>query len=297
MTRNLVLKLLRDVRWGLLIVSLLLCAFQLLWARVTSRIAGPDQLLESFLELGLSVEDIRRRLFTGPGQIVQTLMGGDRIRIERALDMVTVSYVHPLTQVILCVWAIGRAAGAIAGEIDKGTMELLLAQPIRRGQVIAAHFIVDLITIPVLCLSMWAGTWIGVVLVGFLSPANPNLRVDPWLFGPALLNVALLVFAMSGLTMWISSMGRFRWRVLGIAVLLGLVMFLVNVIGQIWEPAELLRPATVFYYYQPQPMILQDDWHLQCIVWLRLGVLAAVGAMGYLLALWTFCRRDLPAPL
>jgi ABC-2 type transport system permease protein len=27
------------------------------------------------------------------------------------------------------------------------------------------------------------------------------------------------------------------------------------------------------------------------------SVLVAVGALGYALALWTFCRRDLPAPL
>jgi hypothetical protein len=28
-----------------------------------------------------------------------------------------------------------------------------------------------------------------------------------------------------------------------------------------------------------------------------LAVLGAVGGLGYLMALWTFCRRDLPAPL
>ncbi|MBI3409834.1 MAG: ABC transporter permease subunit [Planctomycetes bacterium] len=297
MTRVLVLKLLRDVRWGLVIVSVLLCLFQLLWAKVTDRIAAPDQLLESFLQLGLSVDDIRKRLFSGPGQIVQALMGGESIRIERALDMISISYVHPLTQIILCVWAIGRAAGAIAGEIDKGTMELLLAQPVARSKVIAAHLVVDAITIPILCLSMWLGTWIGVAILGFLNHADPNLQVNPWRFGPALLNVALLVFAVSGLTMWISSMGRFRWRVLGVAVLVALVMFLVNVIGQIWDPASPLRPATIFYYYQPQPMILQDEWFKQAVVWERLGVLLAVGSGGYLLAWWTFCKRDLPAPL
>jgi ABC-2 type transport system permease protein len=97
--------------------------------------------------------------------------------------------------------------------------------------------------------------------------------------------------------MWISSAGRFRGRVLGIAVLVVLVQFLVNVVGQMWPPMESLRPFTLFYYYQPQPIILRADWHADGAVWLRLGVLAAVGAVGYLLALWTFCRRDLPAPL
>lgn len=297
MTFVLVRKLLRDVRVGLIIVAVLLAAFQLLWLRVTQRIAGAGQILDTLRNMGITVDAIRDTVFKGPGEIIQALMGGENIRIELAQDMASIAYVHPLTQTILCIWAIGRAAGAIAGEIDKGTMELLLAQPIRRSQVVLAHLWVDLITIPILCLSMWAGTWIGVAMVGFLDPSDPNMRVDPWTFGPALVNVALLLFSVSGLTMWFSAAGRFRWRVLGIAVLFALVQFLVNVIGQLWTPAGPLRPFTLFYYYQPQPMILQADWSQQAAVWLRLAVLATVGAVGYLMAFVTFCRRDLPAPL
>src|SRR5207302_8102970 len=132
------------------------------------------------------IEQIRATVFQGPGQILQALIGGDNIRIDYALDMVSVGYVHPLTQTILCVWAIGRAAGAIAGEIDRGTMELLLAQPIRRSQVVLAHLCVDILTIPVLCLSMWAGTWLGASLVGFVGNPQETLAVNPWVFGPVL---------------------------------------------------------------------------------------------------------------
>jgi ABC-2 type transport system permease protein len=85
--------------------------------------------------------------------------------------------------------------------------------------------------------------------------------------------------------------------VLGVAVILALVQFLINLIGQLWEPAEVLRPFTVFYYYQPQPLILDADWYRQGDVWLHAGVLAGAATVGYGMALWTFCRRDLPAPL
>ena len=56
-----------------------------------------------------------------------------------------------------------------------------------------------------------------------------------------------------------------------------------------------LRPLTVFYYYQPQLLILGGAWDGQ--VWLNFAVLFGVGALGYALALWIFRRRDLPAPL
>jgi ABC-2 type transport system permease protein len=84
---------------------------------------------------------------------------------------------------------------------------------------------------------------------------------------------------------------------LGVAVLATLLQFLVNVVGQLWDVAEPLRPFTVFYFYQPQQIILNPDWVHSQAVWRRLGVLLAVGAAGYLGALATFTRRDLPAPL
>src|SRR5262249_34308619 len=135
---------------------------------------------------------------------------------------------------LFCLWAIGRAAGAVAGEIDRGTMELLLAQPLPRSRIIFAHLCVDALLIPILCLAMWGGLWAGTTMIGDLKPDMEalkdfpleNIYVGPALlkiqvdqFGPPLLNVAALLFAVSGVTMWLSARGRYRWRVIGIAII------------------------------------------------------------------------------
>jgi len=209
---------------------------------------------------------------------------------------------------------------------------------------------VDLITIPLLVLSLWGGTCLGTWLVGPIQirpidlppkPAAPKpayifefgpfkvrleapagnqpavpiqpeemlrqrLKIEPLRFGPALLVVAGLMFAVSGLTMWLSAAGRFRWRVLGLAVLLILVQFLLNLLGQMWDVLEPLRPLTVFYYFQPQQVIVSGDWYVTLREWNggrplcrvpMVGVLLGIGLAGYGLALRTFTRRDLPAPL
>lgn len=121
--------------------------------------------------------------------------------------------------------------------------------------------------------------------------------------GPAIWNVIALMFAVSGVTMAISAAGRFRGRVLGLAVLVFLVQFLVNLIGQLWDTVAMLRPLTVFYYYQPQKIILSHHWTADVLAGHGaspvpvnvLAVLFGVGAVGYSLALLMFCRRDLPA--
>ena len=291
----LIRKLFRDVWLALVVMLLLLFAFQLLWAKVTQRIAG--EVLGRFGELGIDVAMLRSIIFTESGKIIQTLMGGETIALERGADMMSIAYVHPLTQLILCVWAIGRAAGALAGEIDRGTMELLLAQPIRRVHVVLAHLAVDALAIPSLALTLWLGTTVGVHLVGLADSNVAQLRVDPMRFWPAALGVMALVFAVSGSTMALSSLGRLRSRVLGLAVLVMLVQFLVNVVSQLWPPMETLRPWTIFYYYQPQEMILKENWMSLSSVWFRLSVLTGIGVVGYVFAACWFCRRDLPAPL
>ncbi|MFN4257710.1 MAG: ABC transporter permease subunit [Gemmataceae bacterium] len=320
---TLVIKLLKDVRLPLLVVALLLLAFQCLWVKITQRFVG--ELTPFFTALveaqKLPIFQLEERLFSGPGKIIQTLMGGENIKLDKAMDTLSIGYVHPLMQTLFCIWAIGRAAGAIAGELDRGTMELLLAQPIPRHRVILSHLCVDILVIPILCLSLWAGSWLGTWLVGpiTIDPTGlegfpirvdvpeENLRIHLTAIGPALWNVAALIFAVSGYTMWMSAAGRFRWWVLGMAVLLTLLQFLINVVGQMWDTVAWLRPFTVFFYYQPQQIMLANRWTVDVgQVWnggeplLALNVLAvlfSIGAIGYLMALWTFCRRDLPAPL
>jgi ABC-2 type transport system permease protein len=303
-------KLLRDLRVPLLVVAVLLCAFQCLWAKITDRIS--NDLMPQLQWLGggrnVSPEEIENTIFGGPGKIVKVFMGGENISLFRVTDMLSVGYMEPLVIVILCVWAIGRAAGAIVGEVDRGTMELLLAQPVARYRVVLAHLCVDLLTIPVVCLSLWLGNWLGLTLVEVKELTGPGegSPINPGIFGPAQWSVGGLLFAVSGSTMWLSALGRFRGRVLGIAVLVTLLQFLVHIVGQLWDAVACLRPFTVFYYYQPQELILHHRGTMDLAQVWPLGhplmvngfaVLAAVGAVGYLLALWTFCRRDLPAPL
>jgi ABC-2 type transport system permease protein len=323
MTLALVRKILRDVRIPLLVVALLLAAFQCLWVKITQRVTA--QLLPLFLGLAnaqkISPDQVEKILFEGPGKIMRTLMGGENIALNRAMDMLSVGYVHPTMQTLFCIWAIGRAAGAIVGEIDRGTMELLLAQPLPRSRVILANFLVDLVVIPALCLSMWSGTWLGKGLVGpievsakelevlpFKVTVDPEtLQIDAAAFGPALWNVGALLFAISGYTIWLSARGRFRNKTLGVAVLVTLLQFLINVLGQLWEPVAMLRPFTVFFYFQPQTIVLRHQWSVDLgTAWNDgqplfavnvLMVLFLIGAVGYLMAWRTFTRRDLPAPL
>jgi ABC-2 type transport system permease protein len=333
-------KLIRDLRWNLAAIMLLVGAFQFLWALITERVLG--KLAPFFINIaffaGLDRLDVEREVFEGPGQVLRTIIGGDGVSLDNAMDMLSIGFVHPLMQIVFCIWAIGRASGAVAGEIDRGTMELLLAQPLARSRIILAHFLVDVVTIPLICLAIWAGCCAGYLAIHPIEVHQPELQpgeaaapsedkdlsarlrkaftrallklarqlnppakddealrerldVRPLEFGRGLLAVGGLIFGICGLTMWLSAVGRFRWSVMGLAVGVVLLMFLINVLGQMWPPAGWLRPFTIFYYYQPQQLIQGKD-----SLW-ALAVLYGTGLVGYAGALWSLTTRDLPAPL
>ena len=319
-------KLFRDALPSLAVVCLLVVAFSALWVKIAQRVTTEIAPFFNSLAMMSSVNPkvMDEVIYKGPGKVAQSVMGGSDIRFERPADFLAVELLHPVVLTLTGLWVLGRAAGAVAGELDRGTMELLLSQPVPRGRLILAHLLVDLAAIPCVCLSVVIGTQLGLWLVGpfavdysmmtkltaesplkFRPPPGPavlEVNADRQIFGS--INHAALLFAFSGLAILVSSFGRNRWRSTGWAVVIYISMFVMNLVGQIWEAIGAARPLSLFFYYQPQKIWLAGDW------WVRLSdawpggpavpvvpVLLTVGFVGYAGAYRVFTNRDLPAPL
>lgn len=291
-------KVLRDLRWGLVFVALLLAVSQIIRAKITDRIT--NELIPE-LTKHIGFDKLIDILFKGTGKLLETLLGGDLIKLDRAEHMQTIGFVDPGVLILFCIWALGRASAALAGEIDRGTMELLLAQPLSRARVVLTHIAVDLVTVPLLGLAMFTGVAIGVNLIGL-----NGVHLTPYL--GAIANVIALVLALSGIVLAISAAGRSRGRVLSAGIAIVLVMFLLTFFGQLWEPLRPFRPLSLFFYYQPQRIIIEGNWWVcldatgvsaasGTLFVPGIAVLLGVAAAGYATAYLIFTRRDLPAPL
>lgn len=289
-------KILRDIRWPFLFVALLLFAVQIIRAMITYRVTK-----EVLPELNkyIPFETLFKVLTSGSGEFVRTLLSGDGIMLNKPEHLQTFGFVDPGVVILLCMWAIGRGS-ALAGEMERGTMELLLAQPIARWRVIVTHLFVDLLTIPLLALGMVAGVYLGVAVVGL-----EGIDVTPYWRAAA--NVVGLTLALTAFTMAVAVRGRSRWRAMSWVIAVVLVMFLLSFLGQLLEWLKPWRVLSIFYYYQPQGIIIhgrqlapiqlgygEEAWKISVPFIPFLLVLAAVG---YAMALFGFCRRDLPAPL
>jgi ABC-2 type transport system permease protein len=323
MTLILVRKLLRDILPALCAVCVLLFAIATLWVKisqlVTSEIAPVFNTVAAFAgDKGFFQEVI----FKGPGKVSEAALGWGDLNFEKPTEFLAMGMMHPIVLSLITIWAVGRTSGAVAGELDRGTMELLMSQPVPRNRLILAHFVIDLIVLPIICLSFFAGTQFGLAIVGpFIPDYTPfkekkiNLPIaipdDPQplevsgqreIFG--LMNTCAYMFAVGGITIAISASGRSRWKVIAYSILIVVVMFVANMVGQLWPPSRFVRPLSLFFYYQPQKVMLQGNWLADIgTAWpggpkiSMIGVLTGVGLAGYLIALRIFTRRDLPAPL
>ncbi len=241
--------------------------------------------------------------------------------------------------VILCtiVWAIARGSDVVSGELGRGTLEMLLAQPISRTRLLLSHALVAVGGLALLVLSLWAGMAVGVartVVTETIPP--PSIRipftafevplttagattetfpmssvVDPLTFGPAVFSLFALGFFVLGLSTLLSSFDRYRWRTVGGVMAIYVVQLVMFGLGKATDRLDWLRGWSFFNCYRPQVQIAHvmadgpaAPWRLtggDGSSWFGPGVypliLIAGGLLFYTLAIVIFRRRDLPAPL
>src|SRR5262245_16572373 len=118
MNRALWMRTLADARGIILGCAIILFAFHWLYVWMVSNIDLGH--LVTFLKFGLG--DLLPRTLPLP---IDALLG-----YQGMLSMV---FVDPVVLFTLTVYAIARGSDAVSGQLDRGTMEMVLAQPLRRA--------------------------------------------------------------------------------------------------------------------------------------------------------------------
>ena len=75
---------------------------------------------------------------------------------------IALTYDEPIVVLCISVFAIARGSDAVSGEINRGTMELLLAQPVSRLQALYSQAAVTVTGLALLALISWCGVWCGI---------------------------------------------------------------------------------------------------------------------------------------
>jgi ABC-2 type transport system permease protein len=207
--------------------------------------------------------------------------GGNMFTLAGSIGL---GYIHPISIALLAVFAIAYPLSVVAGERQRGTLEIVLARPVARRTYFVTLFVASIALI---------GLAIAATLVG-AATATMALNLSDelifanlpwlWLHGTALyVMIAAISFAAS---VSFDRMGPAT----SLALAIVLVSYFFQVLGSLWPDAAWLQPYFLFYYLKPES-VLTDGLQL-----IDLTVVAVGAPLAVAYTLVVFPRRDLGAP-
>jgi len=266
MMSALLIKLWRDARWLLLGCMVVEFSFAMLRVWFVSQLDGSR--FQQILELL-------------PGD-VQKWTPVEFEWIVSYPGRISFTFQEPIVHFCLFVWCVARGSDAVSGEIDRGTMEMLLSQPLSRSRYLACHVGATILGVLLISLSLWGGMLAGIHvfdanvlqfpslrLLGwelplpFLAPTEAEVPlsdlVDGKLMLPAVASFASMGLMLAALTTMASALDRYRWRTIGIAASFYIIQSILKMLATVVPWLSWLNFTTIFSAFEPEKYVSIAD--------------------------------------
>lgn len=186
------------------------------------------------------------------------------------------SFVWPLMAIL---FSLSMAGVAIAGEIERGTMAVLLSLPIGRMRLYFAKYLGGLLAIFIFVLASIVSVW-PLAQVADLSISALNL-------GRVTLLSLCFAWAIFSLGFMVSAMVKEKAKVYFSIGGLLILMYVAKIVSGLIDSMDKFKYASFFYYYSPDKAIVHGD-----LSSLSIAVFVSVAVMATAIGLLVFVRRD-----
>jgi hypothetical protein len=196
--------------------------------------------------------------------------------------LAAIPWVHPLVLALVWAHAITHCTRLPVGEVDRGTIDILLSLPASRWQL----YFCETLT--------WIGIGLVVVGAGYVGTLAGGVWTEPDARASArdLLRVAAnlycLYLAVGGIAWFISCLSSHRGRAVGAAFGIVLALFLLNFLAQFWDVAGAVKFLGVLDYYRPVEILAGGAWALR-----NMAILVSVAVVFWFAGGVWFARRDI----
>ena len=222
-------------------------------------------------------------------EMIETMPQGFRALIKASgeyaseeMGYLAVGFREPIYLIIILSFVIASSSSAIAKEIERGTIFLLLSRPVSREDFFLAKLATTFIgTVLLLCFAI-LGTWLGSIVFGVNG-------IDYDLVFKIQINVFFLALAVAGIGYLISSMLSEGGKTLALSSGVTVLMFFIEFLADSLPSIDWIGYVSVFHYYEPSILVNSES-----LSWVNLSILIIVGFIGLILATIMFKRRDIP---
>lgn len=209
---------------------------------------------------------------------MQALVGGDMASFGSPAGYLRVEVFGAMAPLLFLIFAIGRGAAAVAGEEERGTMEMLLGHPVRRRDVVLQQALALAASTAILSGVLFAALLVGVVAFG--------MDIAVVRLAGGVLMLALLAFAFGAVALAVGAATGRRAAAVAAGAGGAAASYLLVGLAEIADWLDPWRVVSPWHYYLGGDPLLAgpDPVHVLVLAGLAAGAVAA-GA-------WAFERRD-----
>ncbi len=195
------------------------------------------------------------------------------------LGFLNVEYISWLP-LLLGIYAVVYCGGLISKEVERGTLDMVLSQPVERTTFLLSKLAGFLTLTLAATAASTAAVLLGALTIGEDANLSNVVAVHAVSF--------LLVAAIAGYSTLASCVSLDPGRSLAVAGVLTALTYFANVLGSAIGAVGWVKYVSLFYYYDSLQVIAQGE-----VNWTGIGVYVAVFAATTAAAVLVFRRKDL----
>jgi len=268
MNIGLVLRSIREIRGATVAFASGLFVFELLLALILPTFQ------KEFSERFMQVEFLQR--------IVAALLGAEMGTVVGSTALAMLGWVHPFVLALVWAHAIVVCTRFPAGELERGTLDVLLSLPVSRAAIYLAESIGFLLMSLVVVSAGLFGNLVGAWMSGLEVTASSSrlLLVS--------VNLFALSLAVGGVSAFLSSICERRGRAMGAAFAILLASFFLSSMSTFNPLVKSLSTVSLLNYYRPYFILQGTSSPIMDLI-----LLGAVALLFWVLGWAILVRRDL----
>jgi ABC-2 type transport system permease protein len=197
---------------------------------------------------------------------------------------ITLGFEHPIGIGLVAIFAVGAAAGAVAGEREEGTLEVILARPLSRRRFYVSVGAAVKVMIAVVMAMLIIGQTLSIFLLGVDDEIEVAYLPVVWLVG-VLMWAGFAAFSLAASV-------TFDRRAPAMALSLAFlgVNYFFEILGTFLPDLEWTQEYSLFHHFNPSEILTGNLDPVDLLIFAVALVLPIIWA------LVVFPRRDLAAP-
>jgi ABC-2 type transport system permease protein len=213
---------------------------------------------------------------------IKAFIGGDALQYGNIAGLIAIGYQEPFVLLLYMLYAVGVPTALLAGEVQRGTMELILSRQTTKTQVYICAGLITVVGMYALVVVMFLGTVVSTNLYDF------DQQVELYSFFKLAINGGILASVVGGIALLAAACFR-RGMAVSLTVAYLVVSYFIMIITQWWPRMKWLDPFTIFNYVDGAKIFIEPKWPVgdMCVLLSLLAVSTVLGGI-----IWS--RRDLP---